>query len=173
MSKHNDGFGEITCFQRGIQIRPGLGIPFGLIVIEPDNLKQVADDFDFRDRRLGETQTVFVDEIPSGWVGLDIGPRSIETFSEVCREAKTIVWNGPMGVFEIEATAKGTLAIARLLAELTRKGVTTIIGGGDSASAMRKAGVADKMSHVSTGGGASLEFLQGKELPGVAVLTDA
>jgi len=133
----------------------------------------IADDFDFSDRRLGETRTVSVDEIPLGWVGLDIGPRSIETFSEVCREAKTIVWNGPMGVFEIEATAKGTLAIARLLAELTRKGATTIIGGGDSASAVRKAGVVDKMSHVSTGGGASLEFLQGKELPGVAVLTDA
>jgi 3-phosphoglycerate kinase len=104
---------------------------------------------------------------------LDIGPESIRSFSAVCNEAKTVVWNGPMGVFEIAETAKGTLEIAMILADVTEKGSTSIIGGGDSASAVKKAGVDRKMTHVSTGGGASLEFLQGKELPGVAVLTDA
>jgi len=133
----------------------------------------VSDSFDAKKRVIGETRSVSVDDIPSEWVGLDIGPRSIEAFTEECNQAKTILWNGPMGVFEIEATAGGTMAIANLLADLTRKGATTIIGGGDSASAVKKAGVAAEMSHVSTGGGASLEFLQGKELPGVAVLTDA
>lgn len=133
----------------------------------------ISDRFDFSTRTIGQTRIVSVDQIPVGWWGLDIGPASIENFSEICRSSKTIVWNGPMGVFEIEETAKGTLAIANLLAEVTASGVTTIIGGGDSASAVKKAGVAQKMSHVSTGGGASLEFLQGKELPGVAALTDA
>ncbi len=133
----------------------------------------VSDAFDFKARTIGKTRMVSVDEIPQGWHGLDVGPKSIELFSEICKSAKTIVWNGPMGVFEIPETAKGTLAIANVLAEVTEEGVTTIIGGGDSASAVKKAGVASKMSHVSTGGGASLEFLQGMELPGVAVLTDA
>jgi 3-phosphoglycerate kinase len=114
-----------------------------------------------------------VDAIPENWIGLDIGPQTIERFAHVCKEAKTIVWNGPMGVFELDATSKGTSAIALLLAELTEKGTKTIIGGGDSAAAVKKAGVEMKMSHVSTGGGASLEFLQGKILPGVSVLTDA
>jgi len=93
-------------------------------------------------------------------------------FGNLLRDAKTIVWNGPMGVFEIDETAKGTDAVAHVLAEATEKGAVTIIGGGDSAAAVEKAGVAEKMSHVSTGGGASLEFLEGKVLPGVAALTD-
>ena len=133
----------------------------------------ISDAFDFKARTLGQIRIVSTDEIPSGWIGLDAGPKTLEVFSLICKNAKTIVWNGPLGVFEIPDTAKGTMAIAHLLAEVTKQGVTTIIGGGDSASAVKKAGVASEMSHVSTGGGASLEFLQGKELPGVAVLTDA
>ncbi|MBE9551793.1 MAG: phosphoglycerate kinase, partial [Proteobacteria bacterium] len=97
---------------------------------------------------------------------------SIRQFEAVLRDAKTIVWNGPMGVFEIEKTAKGTYALANVLAESTDRGATTVIGGGDSASAVEKAGVAERVSHVSTGGGASLEFLEGKVLPGVEALTD-
>jgi len=133
----------------------------------------VSDTFDFKTMTIGQKKVVSVDDIPEGWLGLDVGPETLTQFSEICSQAKTIVWNGPLGVFENPETAKGTLAIAELLAELTPKGITTIIGGGDSASAVKKAGVADKMSHVSTGGGASLEFLQGKALPGVSVLTDA
>jgi phosphoglycerate kinase len=133
----------------------------------------IADMFHFKERLIGEIRTVSVDAIPENWIGLDIGPQTIERFAHVCKEAKTIVWNGPMGVFELDATSKGTSAIALLLAELTEKGTKTIIGGGDSAAAVKKAGVEMKMSHVSTGGGASLEFLQGKILPGVSVLTDA
>ncbi len=133
----------------------------------------IADSFDFKARKIGRSKVVSVNEIPQGWQGLDVGPETIKSFSAVCQNAKTIVWNGPLGVFEIEETAKGTMAIAKVLADVTAKGVTTIIGGGDSASAVKKAGLSSKMSHVSTGGGASLEFLQGKELPGVVVLTDA
>ncbi|MBF0531702.1 MAG: phosphoglycerate kinase [Candidatus Omnitrophica bacterium] len=113
-----------------------------------------------------------VTEIPDGWMALDIGPQTIATFKEVLSTAKTVVWNGPLGVFEKEAYATGTLEIAKALAELTAKGVKTIIGGGDSASAVKKAKLSDKMTHISTGGGASLEFLEGKELPGVAALND-
>ena len=133
----------------------------------------VSDAFNLKEKVLGETRVVSVDYIPAGWIGLDIGERTINAFGKACQGAKTIVWNGPMGVFEMSETAKGTLAMASLLAELTDGGATTVIGGGDSASAVKKAGVADRMSHVSTGGGASLEFLQGKQLPGVAALTDA
>ncbi|KAG0487165.1 hypothetical protein HPP92_009260 [Vanilla planifolia] len=111
--------------------------------------------------------------IPDGWLGLDVGPDSIKTFSEALDNAKTIIWNGPMGVFEFEKFAVGTEAIAKKLAELSGKGVTTIIGGGDSVAAVEKAGLADKMSHISTGGGASLELLEGKSLPGVLALDDA
>ncbi|MCP4195812.1 MAG: phosphoglycerate kinase, partial [Proteobacteria bacterium] len=111
-------------------------------------------------------------DIPAGWIGLDIGSQSIEKFRSVLKAAKTVVWNGPMGVFEIEQTSKGTYAVANILAEATARGAITVIGGGDSASAVNQAGVADKVSHVSTGGGASLEFLEGKVLPGVAALTD-
>jgi phosphoglycerate kinase len=132
----------------------------------------VSDAFDPQKRTLGTTKVVSVDSIPSSWIGLDIGPKSIEKFSEICMASKTVVWNGPMGVFEIDETAKGTLEIAKILAKVTNKGAITIIGGGDSASAVKKAGVVSEMSHVSTGGGASLELLQGKTLPGVDALTD-
>ncbi|XP_011013868.1 PREDICTED: phosphoglycerate kinase, cytosolic-like isoform X1 [Populus euphratica] len=118
-------------------------------------------------------QVVPASEIADGWMGLDIGPDSIKTFSEALDTTKTIIWNGPMGVFEFEKFAAGTEAIAWKLAELSGKGVTTIIGGGDSVAAVEKAGLADKMSHISTGGGASLELLEGKPLPGVLALDDA
>ncbi|KAK8953033.1 hypothetical protein KSP40_PGU007145 [Platanthera guangdongensis] len=111
--------------------------------------------------------------IPDGWMGLDIGPDSIKTFSDALDASKTVIWNGPMGVFEFEKFAVGTEAIAKKLAELSGKGVTTIIGGGDSVAAVEKVGVAEKMSHISTGGGASLELLEGKELPGVIALDEA
>ena len=132
----------------------------------------VSNTFDFAKRRVGALKEVAADGIPPNEFSLDIGPKSIETFRPIISAAKTIVWNGPMGVFEIEATAKGTYAIANALAEATAHGATTVIGGGDSASAIHKAGVGDKVSHVSTGGGASLELMEGKVLPGVAALTD-
>ncbi|KAL0306105.1 UNVERIFIED_CONTAM: Phosphoglycerate kinase, cytosolic [Sesamum radiatum] len=112
-------------------------------------------------------------QIPDGWMGLDIGPDSIKSFGEALETTKTIIWNGPMGVFEFDKFAAGTEAIAKKLAELSGKGVTTIIGGGDSVAAVEKVGLADKMSHISTGGGASLELLEGKTLPGVLALNDA
>jgi phosphoglycerate kinase len=121
---------------------------------------------------IGAAKIVDASAIPRAWLGIDIGPRTIETFSKVVRAAKTVLWNGPMGVFEIEASSKGTFAIAQAMADATVKGATTVIGGGDSASAIKKAGLSKKVSHVSTGGGASLEYLEGKPLPGVAALTD-
>jgi phosphoglycerate kinase len=133
---------------------------------------QVTDFFDFDARKIGELKQVGTDTIPADWEGLDIGSESIKKFHSILSNAKTVIWNGPMGVFEIPETAKGTYAIAELLAHVTAGGATTVIGGGDSAAAIDKAGVADKVSHVSTGGGASLEFMEGKILPGVAALTD-
>jgi len=118
-------------------------------------------------------QIVSVDKIPADWMGLDVGPDTIKTIQEGLADCKTVIWNGPMGVFEFDAFAKGTNAIATTLAELTGKGCITIIGGGDSVAAVEKAGLADKMSHISTGGGASLELLEGKVLPGVAALNEA
>ena len=132
----------------------------------------VSDAFDFKARKIGVLKEVNAQDIPTGWVGLDIGSQTIQSFSTILESAKTIVWNGPMGVFEIDETARGTYAIANILADVTDRGATTVIGGGDSASAVNKAGVADRVSHVSTGGGASLEFIEGKTLPGVAALTD-
>ncbi len=125
----------------------------------------IADQFDAE----ANSQVVDVDKIPAGWRMLDVGPKTLELYKQTLQGAKLVVWNGPVGVFEFPRFAEGTFALARLLAE---SGATTVIGGGDSASAVKKAGVAKQMTHVSTGGGASLEFLEGKELPGVAALND-
>jgi len=125
----------------------------------------IADKFEAE----ANSKVVSVDAVPQGWRIMDVGPKSMELFKSALQGARLIVWNGPMGVFEMPKFAEGTFAMARLLAE---SGATTVIGGGDSASAVKKAGVAKKMTHVSTGGGASLEFLEGKELPGVAALQD-
>ncbi len=140
------------------------------IVLPEDCL--VTDSLDVKARRLGDLKEVSVDAIPSQWMGVDIGKKSISRFESILKDAKTIVWNGPMGVFEIHAASNGTDAIAQVLADATDRGAVTVIGGGDSASAIIKAGLEDRVSHVSTGGGASLEFLEGKDLPGVAALTD-
>ena len=118
-------------------------------------------------------QTVSVEAIPDGWMGLDIGPDSVKVFQAALKQCKSAIWNGPMGVFEFDKFAAGTEAIAHTLAELTPQGVMTIIGGGDSVAAVEKVGVAEQMSHISTGGGASLELLEGKTLPGIAALDDA
>lgn len=128
----------------------------------------VAEKFDNE----SPTQIVNVNAIPSTAVGMDIGPETIKIFSEEIRNGKTVVWNGPMGVFEMSNFAKGTNAIAHALVDATKHGATTIVGGGDSAAAIAKAGLEKEVSHVSTGGGASLEFLEGKVLPGVAALND-
>lgn len=118
-------------------------------------------------------KTVGIDNIEDGWMGLDIGPDSIKVFQDALSDCKAVIWNGPMGVFEFEKFAAGTEAIAHTLAGLTGTGTTTIIGGGDSVAAVEKVGVAEKMSHISTGGGASLELLEGKVLPGIAALDEA
>jgi len=126
----------------------------------------VADGSDAR----APPRVVGVNEVPAGWKALDIGPKTIASFRERLRGARTVVWNGPMGVFEMTPFAEGTLAIARALAELP--GATTIVGGGDTIAALNQAGVEARITHVSTGGGACQEFLEGKQLPGVAVLLD-
>ncbi len=119
-----------------------------------------------------ETKIVPQDGIEEGWLAMDIGPKSAELFGDEIKRAKTVIWNGPMGVFEMDAFAKGTFAVAGAMSTATQNGATTIIGGGDSASAIKKAGLEKEVSHVSTGGGASLEYLEGKELPGITCLTD-
>ncbi len=117
-------------------------------------------------------KTDSIQDTPADWMGLDIGPETIRQFSAEIAKAKLIVWNGPMGVFEMPQFSKGTLGVAEAVAEATTRGATSIIGGGDSVAAAHQAGVASKISHISTGGGASLEFLAGRKLPGVEALTD-
>ena len=129
----------------------------------------LADDF----KPEANSQIAKIDAIPDGWMGLDIGPDSLKVFQEALADCKTVIWNGPMGVFEFDRFAAGTNGIAHTLAELSATGTITIIGGGDSVAAVEKVGVAEKMSHISTGGGASLELLEGKVLPGVAALDEA
>jgi phosphoglycerate kinase len=129
----------------------------------------IADDFKLD----ANAKTVSIDHIPDGWMGLDIGADSIKLFQDALADCKTVIWNGPMGVFEFDKFAVGTEAIAHTLAKITETGAITIIGGGDSVAAVEKVGVAEKMSHISTGGGASLELLEGKVLPGIAALNDA
>ena len=119
-----------------------------------------------------EFMTIYSDAIPDGWMGLDIGPVTRELFAKSLKKAGTVIWNGPMGVSEWENFANGTVAVANAVAEATDNGAISIIGGGDSAAAVKKLGFADKMTHVSTGGGASLEFLEGKELPGIACIDE-
>jgi phosphoglycerate kinase len=134
------------------------------ILLPVDNV--VAKEFS----KDAESKQVPAGGIEDGWMGMDIGPKTIELFKGALKGAKKVFWKGPMGVFEFPKFAVGTQAIAATLAEL--KGATTVIGGGDSVSAVKKAGVADKMSHISTGGGASLELVEGKALPGVVALND-
>jgi phosphoglycerate kinase len=166
------------------------GLPIGTSLLEADKLDlarkliEEAKQRKFRlllpsDHVLGaefkadtKTQTTSVTATPGGWMGLDIGPDTVAKFSAELARARTIVWNGPMGVFEMPAFAKGTLEIARAVAAATAKGATSIVGGGDSVAAIHAAGLADKISHISTGGGASLEFLGGRKLPGVEALTE-
>ena len=138
-----------------------LGVKFLLPV---DNV--AADKFD------PEANTQVVEEIPDGWMGLDIGPKTVALYSDAIKSAKTVVWNGPMGCFEMEKFNKGTFGVCEAVAQVKANGGISIIGGGDSVAAVNKSGQAPKMSHVSTGGGASLEFLEGKELPGVVSLND-
>ena len=131
----------------------------------------IADAFDAE----ANSKVVPVDQVPEGWRILDVGPETLQRFSEALSQARTVIWNGPMGVFEFPQFARGTFAVAKMLAELDQLDqidATTVIGGGDSAAAVQQSGLADHMSHISTGGGASLEFLEGKMLPGVAALDD-
>ncbi|HVO44353.1 MAG TPA: phosphoglycerate kinase [Aggregatilineales bacterium] len=129
----------------------------------------IADDF----KNEANTKVISTTEdVPDGWQIIDIGPKTVEEYRKILEAAKTVVWNGPVGVFEIPAFAKGTNALAKILADITAKGAITIIGGGDSAAAVQQIGLADKMTHISTGGGASLELLEGRELPGVVALND-
>lgn len=146
-----------------------------LDMVLPANVKMILpDDVLISDKLEApfQTQTVSQNSIPDGWIGVDIGPKSQELFAKIIAKAGTIVWNGPMGIFETDEFAGGTISVARAVAEATQKGAISVIGGGDSVAAIAKAGVTDKISHISTGGGASLEFLEGKLLPGVAALTD-
>jgi len=142
----------------------------GKLVLPVDTV--VTDAFDFDARTVGTLKTVAWDGIVAADIGVDIGEASRAKFAGIVKRAATVVWNGPMGVFEIPETAKGTLAVAQALADATAHGAITVVGGGDSVAAVENNGLADKVTHVSTGGGASLEFLEGKQLPGVAYLSD-
>ena len=119
-----------------------------------------------------EVKTTEDEIVPDNWAGVDIGEKTIQQFQNILTTARTVVWNGPMGVFEIDKFSKGTLAIAEMLADITSKGATTVVGGGDSVAALAKANKTNKVSHVSTGGGASLEFLGGIKLPGIEALSE-
>ncbi|OXA79361.1 phosphoglycerate kinase [Flavobacterium aquidurense] len=141
--------------EKGVQIH----IPVDVIA---------ADDFS----NTANTKVVDVKEIPDGWQGLDAGPKSLENFKKVILESKTILWNGPLGVFEMETFSKGTIALGDYIAEATEKGAFSLVGGGDSVAAVKQFGFEDKMSYVSTGGGAMLEMLEGKILPGIAAILD-
>ncbi|HXX45605.1 MAG TPA: phosphoglycerate kinase [Candidatus Acidoferrales bacterium] len=166
------------------------GKPVGKSLVEDDKLnlaRGLLDEARKRNFRLllpvdhvlaespdsSATKVTDVTTTPDGWMGLDVGPKTIDLFGKEISKAKTIVWNGPLGMFEKPAFAKGTLAMARAVAAATKSGATSIIGGGDSVAAVEQSGVADQISHISTGGGASLEFLAGEKLPGVEALTDA
>ena len=134
------------------------------LVLPTDSL--IADKF----ANDAQTEVASNSEIPDGWMGLDLGPESSKAFAEVVRQSKTILWNGPMGVFEMSNFAKGTEAVAQAIADATEAGAFSLIGGGDSAAAVNQMGFSDKVSYISTGGGALLEYMEGKELPGVAAL---
>lgn len=135
----------------------------------------VTDKIDFKEKKVPEGATVKDTEgaeIQKGFIGVDVGPMTLKRYAPVILESKTIVWNGPLGVFEIDRFAKGTVEAAKLVAEATEKGAISVVGGGDSIAAVKKAGADKKITHISTGGGASLEFLEGKELPGIAALPE-
>ena len=139
---------------------------FGDVIALPTDV-EVAERFD----KDADHRTVDLESIPSGWMGLDIGPESVKAFAEILSNSKTVFWNGPMGVFEFPAFAEGTRGVAQAIIDATANGAFSVVGGGDSAAAVRTLGLAEEgFSHISTGGGASLEFLEGKELPGVKVL---
>ncbi len=167
-----------------------MGYEIGQSLLEEDKLnlaKEIIEEVKQKDMRFmladdikvarefkndTETKVVEVDQIPADFMGLDIGPKTMEKFSKEIKKAKTIVWNGPVGVFEMPNFANGTRKIAEAIAEATDRGAISVIGGGDSASAIRQFGLEERFTHISTGGGASLEFLEGKELPGIAALSD-
>ena len=143
------------------------------LIIPNDHI--VVDKIDFENKKIPEGAVVKETEgadIPAGFIGVDIGPETLKRIAPMIIQAKTIIWNGPLGVFEIDQFSKGTVEIAKLVAKSTEKGAVSVVGGGDSIAAVKKAGVDKKITHISTGGGASLEFLEGKELPGIAVLPD-
>ncbi len=168
-----------------------LGIPVGKSRVEEDKVqvaKEILDKAkakgvklllpvdrvisqDFKDP--SGRKTTLDAAIPEGWEGVDIGPKTVQLFAGALKDAKTVVWNGPMGIFEVPEFAVGTLGVAKALAEATERGAITIVGGGDSVAAVKQANLASKMSHISTGGGASLEFLEGKTLPGIAAIPQA
>ena len=166
------------------------GLPIGESLCEPDKydlarqlLKKAEDkgvkvvlpvDLVIADKFAADanTKSVPVDQVPDGWQALDSGVKTSEEYTKALAGAKTVIWNGPMGVFEFDAFAKGTLAVAKAVAKATEEGAVSIVGGGDSVAALKKTGLTDKISHVSTGGGATLEYLEGKEMPGIAALAD-